>query len=128
MFTLQFTDVLNAILPIASMGRSNYTNPDNTNSSRLYANFFSSNSTWTLTLSRAEERICANGRGVIAGRGISYADIYLSSLLDLANVNGTNQSRDVILNSYPNIKALDLRVRTLPGVAAWLVTRPVTAI
>ena len=80
------------------------------------------NVTWPLFLSRVEARIIANnGCGVIAGWDISYADLYLVALLDqyYKIFNGN-------LNNYPNISALDARVRALPKVAAWLASRPQT--
>jgi hypothetical protein len=78
--------------------------------------------TWPLFLSRVEARIIANnGCGVIAGYDVSYVDLYLVSILDFyKTLFGGN------LDAYPNVKALDARVRALPKVAAWLATRPAT--
>ena len=76
---------------------------------------------WPIFLQRVEKRIIANGCGVIAGNDISYADLYLVSILDnYYKQFGGN------MTGYPNTKALDDRVRALPKVAAWLASRPVT--
>jgi glutathione S-transferase len=81
------------------------------------------NTTWPLFLSRVEARIIANnGCGVIAGWDISYADLYLVSVLDFYKTQFSGN-----LDAYPNVKALDARVRALPKVAAWLSTRPITS-
>ena len=122
MFALQFTDVFNVISAITI-------NPNNLTSSKQlesYNSFF--NSIWTLTLNKTEERIKANKYKVIAGKEISYTDLYLSSLLDLAATPGTNRTRNEFLNIYPNIKNLDIKVRSLPRIAKWLITRPKTDI
>lgn len=119
MFAQQYTDVLNAFSFVY-----NAQNLTDQVRAQLYAQFFSS--IWPLTLNRTEERICSNGHGVIAGHRISYADIYLSALLDLATVPGTNVTREQFTNVYPNIRQLDVRVRSLPSIARWLIIRPKT--
>ncbi len=80
------------------------------------------NTTWPLFLQKVEARIIANnGCGVIAGNDVSYADLYLVAILDnyYKIFNGN-------LDAYPNVKALDARVRAIPKVAAWLASRPNT--
>jgi glutathione S-transferase len=121
MYALQFTDVLNSFLNINMNQNQNFSGNTNRTQNR-FDQFFSG--IWSLTLNRTEEQICANGHGVIAGRHLSYADIYLSSLLDLAIITSTNRTREQYTNAYPNIRQLDLRVRSLPRVAEWLIVRP----
>ena len=77
------------------------------------------NTTWPNNLKAFEARLIANGCGVIAGKDISYADLYLSTLLDFIG-----PKKDEILKAYPNIVALDKRVRALPKVAEWIAKRP----
>ena len=115
MFSQQFNDVYN----VASAAFMNATSTNQTNFSPVTA----LNGILPLTLKRTEERIIANCNGVIAGRDISYADIHLSAILDLVG----NQ-RDNITMSYPNVKALDARVRTMPKIAEWIKNRPITNI
>ena len=112
MFANQFTDIYNAAS--AAFLDTNAT-------SQAIANANLLNNTWPLTLKRAEARILANGCGVLAGRDISYADIYLSTILDLVGNN-----RDNLIMAYPNVKALDARVRAMPKIANWIKNRPVT--
>ena len=114
MYAMQFTDVLNSFIFIIMS--------QNQSSNLRFDQFFSG--IWSLTLNRTEQQICANGHGVIAGRHLSYADIYLSSLLDLAMATNTNRTREQYTNAYPNIRQLDIRVRSLPRVAEWLIMRP----
>ena len=119
MFALQFTDVFNAFGQILF-------DPTNNQSAR-YNDFF--NGIWSLTMNRTEERIRSNAKQnckVIAGKDVSYADIYLSSILELASTKGTNRTREQYLDAYPNIKQADIKVRSRPGIARWLMTRPRT--
>ena len=113
MFSHQFTDVFN-------LANAAFMNANSTNQTNILTVL---NATLSLTLKRVEERIIANplGCGVIAGRDISYADIYLSAILDLVG----NQ-RDNVTMPYPNVKALDARVRSMPKIAEWIKNRPVT--
>jgi len=119
MYALQFSGVLNSFIFIIMSQNQNQSS--NLTQNR-FDQFFSG--IWSLTLNRTEEQICANGHGVIAGRHLSYADIYLSSLLDLAIATNTNRTREQYTNAYPNIRQLDIRVRSLPRVAEWLIVRP----
>ena len=112
MFANQFTDIYN--VASAAFLDTNATSQAITNANLL-------NTTWPLTLKRAEARILANGCGVLAGRDISYADIYLSTILDLVG-----NKRDNLTMAYPNVKALDARVRAMPKIADWIKNRPVT--
>ena len=115
MFANQFTDIYNAASAIFLS--SNSTGQNNSLESTLY------NATIPLTLKRLEARIIENGCGVIAGRYISYADIFLASILDVLG-----DKRDSVLSSYPNVKALDIKVRSMPKIAAWILKRPKTDI
>lgn len=119
MFALQFTDVFNAYSSIAL-------ETNKTAQSIKYAAFFSG--IWTLTLKRTDERISANKHGLIAGRKISYADIYLSTMLDYPLSPNTGRTREEFLSIYPNIKIVDTKVRSLPRIAKWVLNRPQTDI
>jgi glutathione S-transferase len=119
MFALQFTDVFNAF------GQILFDTPNN--QSARFNEFF--NGIWSLTMNRTEERIRSNAKHnckVIAGKDLSYADIYLSSILELASAKGTNRTREQFLDAYPYIKQVDIKVRSRPGIARWLMTRPIT--
>ena len=85
----------------------------------LLENLF--NTTIPNNLKVFEARLVTNGCGVLAGKEISYADIYLSSMLDFL---GTR--KDEILRSYPSVHALDARIRALPKISDWLAKRPKT--
>lgn len=120
MFALQFTDVFNSFGQILFDTTSS-------NQSARFNDFF--NGIWSLTMNRTEERIRTNAKHnckVIAGKDVSYADIYLSSILELASTKGTNRTREQYLDAYPNIKQTDIKVRSRPGIARWLMTRPRT--
>ncbi len=114
MFANQFTDIYNAASEIFLSANSSQTSAGN---STLF------NGTIPLTLKRLEARIIENGCGVIAGRYISYADIFMASILDVLG-----NARDSVLSSYPNVKALDIKVRSMPKIATWILNRPKTDI
>ncbi len=67
-----------------------------------------------------EDRLAKN-RGFLAGTSLSYADIHLSSILDLMN-----EQKNTTLKGYPNIASLDRKVLQIPQIAAWIKKRPKT--
>jgi glutathione S-transferase len=112
MYANQFTDIFNVASAIAL-------NSNSTQSTASNSTLF--NVTIPLTLKRLEARIIENCCGVIAGRHISYADIFMASILDVLG-----KARDGVLSYYPNVKALDIKVRSKPRIAAWILKRPQT--
>ena len=79
------------------------------------------NTTWPNNLKAFEARLITNGCGVIAGKEISYADIYLSSMLDFLG-----PKKEEILRAYPSVNGLEARIRALPKIAEWIAKRPKT--
>ena len=65
-----------------------------------------------------EDRLRQNN-GFLAGSKLTYADLYLSQILDNL-VNLKNET----LTPYPNVIELDLRIRKLPRIHQWLAKRP----
>lgn len=115
MFANQFTDIYNAASAIflSTNSTDQITSPNST----LF------NVTIPLTLKRLEARIIENGCGVIAGRYISYADIFMADILDVLG-----DKKESVLSAYPNVKALDIKVRAMPKIATWILNRPKTLI
>ena len=114
MFANQFTDIFNAVAPILL---STNASQDALSNSTVFM------VTIPLTLTRLEARIVQNGHGLIAGRSISYADIFLASIMDVLG-----NMRDSVLSAYPNVNALFVRVRSMPRIATWILNRPNTNI
>lgn len=76
-------------------------------------------STWPNNFMFFEKRLIANGNGFLAGDSLSWADIFLSQITDFLYDKKTS-----FLANYPNVKALDARVRSMPSIAKWISTRP----
>jgi glutathione S-transferase len=76
---------------------------------------------WPNNLRYFERRLIDNKTGFIVGSGISWADIFLSATLDLAD-----DRRASLLRNFPNVRALDEMVRRIPGISNWIATRPKT--
>ncbi len=67
-----------------------------------------------------EDRLARN-RGFLAGTSLTYADVHLSSILDLMN-----DQKNMVLKVYPNIAALDRKVLQIPQIVDWIKKRPKT--
>nr|QUF59399.1 glutathione S-transferase GSTS1/2-5 [Brachionus angularis] len=68
-----------------------------------------------------ESRIAATGSGYIAASGLTWTDLFLFNLLEyLAD------KKEETLSYFPNIKALDQKIRANPKIANWLEKRPKT--
>lgn len=65
-----------------------------------------------------EKRLEVTGSGFLAGESETWADIFLSQMTDFLS-----DKKDKILAKYPNVRALDNRVRSYPKIAAYLKTR-----
>ena len=68
-----------------------------------------------------EARLAKTGSG-FAASGLSYADLYLSALLEWFA-----DKKEPALAHFPHVKKLDDAVHANAGIAAWLAKRPVTA-
>nr|AYN44502.1 glutathione S-transferase S7 [Brachionus rotundiformis] len=89
-------------------------------------NAFNSNQTenfykqvWPRNFQFFEDRLAKNGNGFLVGRRLSWADIYLSQFTDFLG-----DGREEMLKQFPLIKALDEKVRSIPGIANWIQKRP----
>ncbi len=80
------------------------------------------NQTWPLNLRFFESRLIQNGRnGFLIGNKYSWADLFLSQLIENIPL-----SRIGLLDNYPQVKRLNLNVRSLSQIRKWINTRPVT--
>ena len=68
-----------------------------------------------------DERLGKTGSGFFAASGMTWADLYLFSILDFVG----DKSEPVKAN-FKNVKAMDEKVRAHPAIAAWLARRPKT--
>nr|AYN44524.1 glutathione S-transferase S6 [Brachionus plicatilis] len=68
-----------------------------------------------------EDRLNKNGSGFLVGGKISWADIFLSQMTEFLD-----KYKNMYLDKYPQVKALDEYVRDLPGVKEWIQNRPTT--
>ena len=60
--------------------------------------------------------------GFLVGNSLTWPDMLLSILLDWMG-----DKKATVLPLFPNIRALDERVRSDKGIAEWIKNRPVTA-
>jgi glutathione S-transferase len=79
------------------------------------------NETWSRNLAFFESRLNLTNTGFLIGSKITWADLYLSSVLDNLG-NRTNS----VLEKFNRVKRLDQRVKAIPNVNRWLKQRPVT--
>lgn len=79
------------------------------------------NEVWPQNFQLFENRLAVNRNGFLVGRRLSWADIYLSQITDFLGNRKEN-----MLSRFPLIRALDQRVRSIPRIANWIQTRPVT--
>ena len=79
------------------------------------------NETWSRNLPYFETKLSSTNTGFLVGSKITWADLYLSSVLD----NLGNRSANVLQN-FTRIKRLDQRVKAIPNIAKWLNRRPIT--
>nr|AYN44525.1 glutathione S-transferase S7 [Brachionus plicatilis] len=76
---------------------------------------------WPQNFQYFEDRLAKNGNGFLVGRSLKWADIYLSQMTDFLG-----NAKDEFLKRFPLIRALDQKVRSIPGIAKWIQKRPVT--
>jgi glutathione S-transferase len=79
------------------------------------------NQTWSRNLPFFETKLNSTNSGFLVGSKVTWADLYLSSILDNLG-NRTNR----VLEKFNRIKRLDQRIKSIPNIAKWLVKRPVT--
>lgn len=70
-----------------------------------------------------EKRLSQSKSGFLVDSGLTYGDLYISSLLDYLG-----EKKDAILANFPHLKKMDEQVRAHPRVAEWLAKRPKTDI
>lgn len=78
--------------------------------------------TWPAQMAIFEKRLVDTNTGFLSGESLSWADIFLSQITDFLY-----DKKDALLANYPNVKALDARVRTIPRIAKWISSRPANA-
>ena len=65
-----------------------------------------------------EKRLVATGNGLLAGDEVTWADIYLSQMIDFIA-----DKRDQVLKAFPRVRELDDRIRSHPNIKAYLKIR-----
>jgi glutathione S-transferase len=68
-----------------------------------------------------ETRLVSNGSGWLAASGITYADLYLFTLL-----GNLGEKRELALANFPHVRKLEEAVKSHPLIAEWLNKRPIT--
>jgi glutathione S-transferase len=79
------------------------------------------NQVWPTNLEYFEKQLAKNGNGYLVGSEMSWADLYLCQMTDFLF-----DKKDQILSKFPNVKQLDLNIRSLPRIADWIKRRPVS--
>jgi glutathione S-transferase len=69
-----------------------------------------------------ENRLIKTGSGFLASSGLTFADFYLTLMLDWLG-----EKREAALARFPHVKQLAESVNSHPNIAAWIAKRPVTA-
>nr|QUF59408.1 glutathione S-transferase GSTS6/7-6 [Brachionus angularis] len=95
-----------------------HNNISNHASSNLTGEFIQ---TWNKNLGFFERRLEKNRYGYLVGSKLSWADLYLSQLTEFLKDEKTR-----ILERYPRVKQLDLKVRSSPRISEWIKKRTVT--
>jgi glutathione S-transferase len=81
------------------------------------------NQTWSTNMPIFENKLAQTNTGYLVGNALTWADLYLSSILD-----NLGDRYNQVLASFSKIKALDQKVKSVPQVADWLKKRPVSPI
>jgi glutathione S-transferase len=68
-----------------------------------------------------EARLSQSQSGYFVNSGVTYADLYLLSTLDVIS-----ESNETLLASHPHVKKLSDDLRAHPKIAAWIASRPAT--
>ena len=68
-----------------------------------------------------ESKLAKTNTGYLIGNGLTWADLYLSSILEWLGPN-----KDAVLNNFPHLKAFEQKIRSLPRIAEWISKRPKT--
>lgn len=79
------------------------------------------NATWSTYLPFFESKLKKTNTGYLVGSTLTWADLYLSSILD-----NLGNRYDRVLEKFPEIVKLDKMVKSLPRIAQYLKKRPVT--
>lgn len=91
------------------------------NSNDEQSQFILYNQTWPQNLRYFEKRLAKNGNGFLVGAGPSWADIYLSQMVEFLN-----DKMNAYLVNFPNVKSLTDKMREIPQIADWIKRRPLT--
>lgn len=67
-----------------------------------------------------DDRLAKSGSGFIAPSGLTFVDLYLHVLVDWFI------SQPGLIDNLPHLKANREKVSSIPRIAEWLKTRPVT--
>jgi glutathione S-transferase len=67
-----------------------------------------------------EEKLAKNGTGFLVGGSMTAVDIYLFDTVDNLVALGAS------LDSFPKVKALHEKVKSVPAIAEWVQKRPKT--
>ena len=81
------------------------------------------NATWSANLPFFESKLKKTNTGYLVGSTLTWADLYLSSILD-----NLGSRYDRVLEKFPEIVKLDKMVKSMPRIAEYLKKRPVTEI
>ena len=68
-----------------------------------------------------ESKLAKTNSGYLIGKGLTWVDLYLSSILEWLGPN-----KEAVLNNFPHLKASDEKIRSLPKIAEWISKRPKT--
>ena len=69
-----------------------------------------------------EARASKTDSGFLAASGLTYADLFLSIVID-----GLRENKIKFLAHFPHLKKLREQVTTHPRIATWIAKRPVTS-
>lgn len=68
-----------------------------------------------------ETKLTTTNTGYLIGNGLTWVDLYLVNILEWLG-----QNKEAVLNNFPNLKAFEQKIRSLPRIAEWLSKRPKT--
>ena len=77
--------------------------------------------TWSANMPIFENRLAKTNTGYLVGSSLTWADLYLSSILD-----NLGERYNQVLANFSRIRALDQKVKSMPQIADWLKRRPIT--
>ena len=79
------------------------------------------NATWSTNLPFFESKLKKTNTGYLVGSTLTWADLYLSSILD-----NLGNRYDRVLEKFPEIVKLDKMVKSLPRIAQYFKKLPLT--